>query len=125
MLPADLGVAGMLLIYPITTNEVTPMLPLPRGRAYLFDVLRSIPGPTRERLDQILHMNREIYEQALSLGGVLYPISAVHMTPADWRRHYGAQWEPFVEAKRRHDPDNLFGGSCGIFPSNPRSAWIK
>ncbi|MFO7563395.1 MAG: FAD-binding protein [Enhygromyxa sp.] len=117
--PEDLGTEGaMLLIYPVSTAHAsTPLLPLPKSseRAYLFDVLRCTPGASSAKIQQLLGENRGIYEQALELGGSLYPISAVTMTPEDWQRHFGQHWTAFAAAKRRHDPDGLFGGQCRIF----------
>lgn len=122
--PEDLGVEGaMILIYPIAIREdAAPLLPIPgRDRcAYLFDVLRCVPGADAARVDALLLANRAIYEQALALGGSLYPISAVAMSPADWRRHFGGRWSDFVAAKRRYDPDFILGRGCGIFSAAAR-----
>lgn len=122
--PEDLGTeAGMLLLYPLATAATrTPLLPLPTAgrRAYLFDVLRCLPGATGARVDAIVDRNRSIYAHARSLGGTLYPISAVRMEPADWQRHFGAQWASFVAAKHRYDPDGVLGGGCSIHAPSAR-----
>jgi cytokinin dehydrogenase len=118
--PDDLGVAGgMILIYPIAaTRAATPLLPIPTSseRAYLFDVLRCTPGASPDRVQQLLSDNRRFYEQARALGGSLYTVSAVAMSSEDWQRHFGQHWSALAAAKRRHDPDRLFGGHCRIFP---------
>lgn len=79
--PQTLGVDGaMVLIYPIAAGMVgTPLFVLPRGepRAYLFDVLRCVPGASPRDIEWLLDDNRKIYEDALSARGSLYPISAV------------------------------------------------
>lgn len=117
--PDDLGVDGaMLLVYPAESAQArTPLLrpPHARGRYHLFDVLRCTPGATAPRLDRLLLDNRRIYEQALAAGGSLYPISAVRMSPEDWRRHFGAGWAGLTAAKTRYDPDGLLGHGCAVF----------
>jgi cytokinin dehydrogenase len=115
--PVTLGVDGaMVLIYPIVTKGTAPRLPLVRNeRMYLFDVLRCVPGASNAEIETLLSENRRIHEHARSVGGCMYPIGAVPMSSADWRRHFGAGWSAFADAKRRYDPANILGRGCGIF----------
>lgn len=126
--PESLGVEGaMILIYPIDGRAArTPLLPAPSGRAhaYLFDVLRCIPGASTSRIHELLEQNRRIYESALAAGGSLYPISAVRMSTEDWRHHFGREWSSLIAAKQRFDPDGVLGCECGIFPRSSAGSTI-
>jgi FAD/FMN-containing dehydrogenase len=42
-----------------------------------------------------------------AMGGKRYLSGYVDFTEEMWREHFGAQWEPFVAAKRRWDPDGV------------------
>jgi FAD/FMN-containing dehydrogenase len=111
--PEELGIqSGMLLLYPVRRGPMrAPLLPAPGGEArhYLFDVLRCTPGVAAETLAALVDANRRIYQRCLAFGGALYPISALAMTPADWRRHFGSCWDALRAAKARFDPDHVLG----------------
>lgn len=109
--PTTLGSEGaMILIYPLVARGATPRLALPTGElVYLFDVLRCVPGARPSLIDELMVENRRIHDQALAMGGCMYPIGAVDMSPTDWARHFGRGWSDFIAAKRRFDPGDLLG----------------
>jgi len=63
----------------------------------------------RSRCGTPLEQNRRLWEEGVALGGTAYPIGAVPMSSGDWARHYGFAWEPLQAARRRYDPDGVFG----------------
>lgn len=112
--PADLG-AGILLLYPYTTATLTrPLAVMPNEPVgWHFDLL-SFPAPGADTA-AMLRRNRHLYERAVALGGKRYLIGAIPgMTPADWRRHYGAQWKAATAAKHRYDPAGILTPGQGI-----------
>jgi FAD/FMN-containing dehydrogenase len=62
-----------------------------------------------------VEFNSTLFDQALALKGTHYSISAVRLDRWDWERHYGAQWDLLVTAKRRYDPDNVLASGPDIF----------
>jgi len=49
------------------------------------------------------------------MGTALYPVSAVPMSPEDWRRHFGSAFHRLDEAKRRFDPDHVLTPGYDVF----------
>ena len=43
-------------------------------------------------------------------------LGTMDFTPGDWRRHYGAEWQAFKQAKSEFDPRNILTPGPGIFP---------
>ena len=61
--------------------------------------------------------NRTLYDQAVAVGGTRYIIGAIPgFTQADWRAHFGPQWDNFRRAKQQFDPDNVLTPGQGMFP---------
>lgn len=52
---------------------------------------------------------------SLKLGGYLYPIGSIPMTPSDWQQHFGLKWQFLVTARRRYDPRGILTPGQGIF----------
>jgi FAD/FMN-containing dehydrogenase len=50
-----------------------------------------------------------------ALGGTIYPISAVPLDAADWRRQLGPDWGRLATAKRRFDPGRALSPGTGVF----------
>jgi FAD/FMN-containing dehydrogenase len=80
---------------------------------FLNDVMVTVPD--REEAMRLHRRNRQLYDFARSLGGNLYPIGAIPLTPQDWQEHYGPAWDRFASAKRRFDPDGILAPGPGIF----------
>ena len=109
----DIGGSGLVLVYPVPAETLrTPFIRKPAGEtAFLFALLRTaLPGEE----GSMIAGNRRIYEQALAAGGVAYPVNALPMSPRDWRRHFGSQWNDFARAKQRFDPHGILTPGQGI-----------
>ncbi len=78
-----------------------------------------LPSQTREMADFDLTCAK-LLTLAERLGGRTYPIGFPLGTPfmdeLGWRRHFGAGWHAFQEAKLAHDPARLLTPAPGVFP---------
>jgi FAD/FMN-containing dehydrogenase len=81
---------------------------------FLLDVLRTAAPETQGAAQMVAH-NRKLYERNRQWGGTYYTISAIAMSPEDWKQHYGPAWDGLVAAKRRYDPDSVLTPGPGIF----------
>lgn len=90
---------------------------VPRREAQFFVVglLRSATPGDAAGLAAMVANNHEWVKRATAAGGKLYPICAVPMTPADWRTHFGGDWQRFAAAKRKYDPRRVLTPGQGIF----------
>lgn len=102
---------GMILSYVLRRSRChAPMLRLPdEERFFLFDLLRNVPGASSERIQHLLETNARLWRECIELGGTMYPIGAVPLSPDDWRRQYGPAWERLMAARRRFNPSGLLG----------------
>ena len=115
---ADTG-QGPVLFYPFDTDRMTrPLFRVPGPReAFHLSVLRTAAPPTPEVINAMLAGNRQLYDDAVDIGGTRYIIGAIPgFTQADWRNHFGSQWADFRQAKLRFDPDNVLTPGQGMFP---------
>ncbi|MGW4211138.1 FAD-binding protein [Lentzea sp. NPDC004789] len=110
---ADIGRSGLVIVYPMPTERLrTPLVRKPAGAmAFMLALLRTCP-PGEE--PSMISTNRSIYDQALTAGGVAYPVNALPMSPQDWCRHFGPRWHDFVQAKHRFDPHGILTPGHGI-----------
>jgi cytokinin dehydrogenase len=113
--PADAG--GVVLLYPIPRAVARePFVRLPNSEVvFLMALLRAVNPPNESETSRLLQVNRTQYDQAVALGGTHYPVSAIPLTPADWRTHYGRSWRAFEAAKHEHDPHQVLTPGQGIF----------
>ena len=115
--PAIRGVGPLrILLYPVARSRFgLPLLRLPDGDlSFLVDVLCTA-GPEPGAVGTMLCANRTLLERCRHLGGTFYPIGAIPLSPPDWRRHFGPEWERLVRAKRRFDPGGVLTPGPGIF----------
>lgn len=101
--------------YPFNTDLCNrPLFRLPdEPVAFLLDVMATCSEEDRARM--AIERNRRFFEQARELGSKHYPITAIPLNQADWKRHYGPHWEAFSQAKARYDPDKVLSPGPGIF----------
>jgi cytokinin dehydrogenase len=113
--PADLGPFGQVVVSAFHRRSVTsPLLRLPAGGlCFTFNLIR-IP-PTGDTADQLVAANRAVYERVHAAGGTLYPVSALPMTPPDWREHFGSAFGRLREAKQNFDPDHVLTPGYELF----------
>jgi cytokinin dehydrogenase len=114
--PADLGVGGVILLYPFRRSALRAPLPRVPGQrlVFLFALLRTASDGAMGSAAMI-EANRDLYRRVRALGGTQYPVGSVPMTALDWRRHFGPVWPALAAAKRRYDPGNLLTPGQRIF----------
>lgn len=107
----------IVLFFPFVADKLNrPLLRVPEGDTFfLFDVLLTVP-PVQQAVDAALSFNRAMYDQNVAQGGTSYVISAVQLSPQDWKKHFQPEWGHLVSAKRRYDPSNVLGPGPGVFP---------
>jgi cytokinin dehydrogenase len=113
----DLGV-GPIILYPTRSAPFgRPLLRRPAGELiWQFDILRTAL-PTGTPAEVLIAANRRLYERVREIGGYLYPVGAVPVTPRDWARHFGDSWPALVRAKRRYDPAGILTPGQDVFDS--------
>ena len=113
--PANVLPGSPILFYPMLRSKLNRMFPpLPDDELfYGFDVLRTVP-PHPGLVMNALERNRHFHELNRSLGGRLYPISAVKQSRSDWKKHFSPNWDTLLSERIKHDPGNLFGHSVGL-----------
>lgn len=114
--PADIGLSGVILLYPVRRRLLrTPLLRVPGEElVFLFTLLKTA-SPGAAGPAAMVAANRVLYERVQAAGGTQYPVGTVPTTHADWRRHFGEQWSRFEAAKRRYDPAGILTPGHGIF----------
>ncbi|EST31414.1 hypothetical protein N566_20665 [Streptomycetaceae bacterium MP113-05] len=115
--PADVGPAGVVLLYPLQREELhAPLLRMPRDRVpYLLAVLRTCPPEDTATVDRLLAANRAAYEAVRDAGGKQYPVGSIPFGRDDWRDHFGPAWPFLAAARDRYDPDGILVPGQGIF----------
>ena len=108
---------SLLLFFPFNRDLLTcPMFQVPdESIFFLFDIIRTAPADPNV-VDAVLQDNRRLYDQNVALGGKSYTISAVEMSPADWRAHFGFAWPLLSTVKAIRDPGNILGAGVAVFP---------
>lgn len=114
---AQLLPGSLLLFYVHSTATLNrPLFRVPDD-PYFFQlsVLPTV-APDPAVVNGFLAFNRGLFEQARSLGGKHYTISAIPLSPADWKAHFHPYFGLVTSAKHRHDPDGVLGPGPGVFP---------
>jgi hypothetical protein len=117
-IPADKAVPGtIVLFFPLVADRFRrPLLRVPDGDDFfLFDILLTTP-PDPAAVRQALQANRALYDYNVAQGGTSYVISAVELSPQDWKNHFQSEWPRLVSAKQNYDPANVLGAGPGVFP---------
>jgi FAD/FMN-containing dehydrogenase len=115
--PADLGAFGQVAISAFPRAAATG--PLPRLPAddlvYAFNMVRIPTTDAAAEADRLIKDNRAIYERIRAAGGTLYPVSALPMSQADWRSHFGPYWPQVESSKKSFDPGRILTPGYEIF----------
>ncbi|GAB2463727.1 hypothetical protein GCM10027063_01300 [Promicromonospora xylanilytica] len=120
--PADAG--GVALLYPTNGSLITrPQVMVPQGPVFfLLALLRAVSPPDDAEAERLIAENDALYARVLAAGGTSYPVNALHLTPADWRAHFGDRWPAVRRAKARFDPRRVLTPGQGIFESVSRAS---
>lgn len=118
--PDDVGVAGLMLLFPQRRSRFTRrFLRVPRQNEwfYLFDILTSAntPGPNPDFESRMMTRNRTLFEKARRYGGTRYPIGSLDFSRLDWAIQYGETYPELVLLKQRFDPAGILTPGPGIF----------
>ena len=96
---------GRALPHPTRARSTPPSCACPRTRsAWAFNLIRIPPTGDSGEARRLVRANRATYRRVSDAGGVLYPVSALPLSPRGWRRHFGPAFATLAKAKRRHDP---------------------
>ena len=112
--PADLGPYGRLVFYPIDTGPfATELLRIPAEPVmFVLNLFRFLP-PDHDLVGAAVTENRSLYRQVRRHGGLLYPVSAFPMRPADWKAHFGSAWDKLLDAVDHFDRHHLLAPGQG------------
>jgi cytokinin dehydrogenase len=123
--PAVLGEAdqhglrfcGVVQLRPLSGRVLrAPLLRRPPGELLcLLSLMRTAPPTDPDAVRRMVAANRALYDRARALGGVLHPVSALPMTPEDWRAHFGPAWPELARAKDRYDPRHILTRGYGLW----------
>jgi cytokinin dehydrogenase len=120
--PADIGLSGVILLYPLRRSLLnTPLLRVPDDELVFLFALLKTASPGAADPDAMVAANRALYDRARAFGGTRYPVGAVPFTTADWREHYGPQWPNLTAAKHRYDPAAILTPGPAVFASQADS----
>jgi cytokinin dehydrogenase len=105
-LPPSILVGGHVLLWPAkaTTSRSRLFMRPPGENLMGFGILPAIPPPFWSEARPMLENASRL---SIAMGGKRYLSGFVDFTEEDWREHFGPQWEPFVAAKRKYDPDGI------------------
>ncbi len=120
--PADAG--GVALLYPVSKAPITrPQVIVPNGPVFfLLALLRAVSPPDDAEAERLIAENDALYARVLASGGTQYPVNALHLSPADWRIHYGDRWPAVLRAKLHYDPRRVLTPGQGIFEDLSRAS---
>jgi FAD/FMN-containing dehydrogenase len=110
----DLG-EGVFLVFPFVRPEGAKNLALSPDAPmnWLVDILRF---DGRQPMGAShLRQNRVLFDRAVAMGGLRYPIAAVELGPEDHRHHYGARWDEVCALKERFDPRGILTPGQRVF----------
>jgi cytokinin dehydrogenase len=105
-LPPSILVGGHVLLWPAKGNTSRSRLFMrPPGENLMgFGILPAIPPKFWPEARPMLENASRL---SIAMGGKRYLSGFVDFNEEDWREHFGAEWEPFVAAKRKFDPDAI------------------
>jgi FAD/FMN-containing dehydrogenase len=105
-LPPSILVGGHILIWPAKGRASRSRLFMrPPGEDLIgFGVLPAIPPKYWEEARPMIE---SLHRMSVLFGGKRYLSGWIDFTPEEWRGHFGPEWDAFVRAKRRWDPDGI------------------
>lgn len=108
---------GVVQLRPLCGRALrAPMLRRPSGELLcLLSLMRTAPPTDPGAVQRMVAANRALYERARAVDGVLHPVSALPMTPEDWRAHFGPDWADFARVKEQYDPRHILTRGYGLW----------
>lgn len=108
---------GVVQLRPLSGRVLrAPLLRRPPGELLcLLSLMRTAPPTDPGAVQRMVAANRALYERARAVGGVLHPVSALPMTPQDWRAHFGPDWTDFARVKEQYDPRHILTRGYGLW----------
>ena len=105
-LPPSILVGGHVLLWPAkgSTSRSRLFMRPPGENLMGFGILPAIPPKYWPEAKPMLENASRL---SIAMGGKRYLSGYVDFNEAEWREHYGAEWEPFRAAKRKYDPDAI------------------
>jgi cytokinin dehydrogenase len=80
-----------------------------------FNVIRMPAANDPAATERMVADNRLLYRRIRSAGGLLYPVSALPMSPDDWKDHFGPRWSVRDDVKRHYDPLGILTPGHDVF----------
>ena len=119
-LPPSILVGGHVLLWPAKgKTSQSPFFMRPPGEDLLgVGVLPAIPPRFWEQARPMLDNLGRLTEL---MGGKRYLSGYIDWSEAQWRAHFGDQWEPFCALKRKYDPDSILNPGFVPFPASRRA----
>lgn len=114
--PADIGLSGVILLYPIPRRRLrAPLLRVPGEELVFLLTLLRTASPVAAGPAVMVEANRALYQRVQAVGGTQYPVGTIPTAHADWCRHFGPWWQRLSAAKRRYDPAGILAPGQGVF----------
>jgi cytokinin dehydrogenase len=121
--PEDLGTASAIRVsFWKRAPFARPLLRIPAEDTSVYVVIQRTETTDPDVIARMLRGNRTLFERNREIGGMLYPFSALELSPRDWERHYGPRWAALADAKRRYDPDQVFASGPNLFRTHRPSS---
>jgi FAD/FMN-containing dehydrogenase len=123
-LPPSILVGGHVLLWPAKGNTSHSRLFMrPPGENLMgFGILPAIPPKFWPEAKPML---QNASRMSVAMGGKRYLSGYVEFDDAEWRAHFGGEWEFFRSAKQKYDPDGILNPGFVPLQSAPRKAAAK
>uniref|UniRef100_A0A0D9UXQ3 cytokinin dehydrogenase n=1 Tax=Leersia perrieri TaxID=77586 RepID=A0A0D9UXQ3_9ORYZ len=109
------NIAGPLIIYPVNKSKWDPAMSAVTPDEEVFYVVSLLFSSVANDLDFLEAQNKKIL-RFCDLAGIGYKEYLAHYTiRGDWVRHFGANWDRFVQRKDKYDPKKLLSPGQDIF----------
>jgi FAD/FMN-containing dehydrogenase len=113
----DLGPFGQVALVPVRRSAISsPLLRMPADDlCYAFNLVRIPATKDASEANRLVDANKATYGRIKAAGGTLYPVSALPMSKAEWRDHFGSAFGQLDAAKQQYDPDEILTPGYEIF----------
>ncbi|MEE8142755.1 MAG: FAD-binding protein [Planctomycetota bacterium] len=104
-LPPGILIGGHALVWPAKGVSDSRLFMRPPGDNLIgFGILPAIPAKFWPDVQPMIDNASRL---SILMGGKRYLSGYIHFSAAEWRQHFGEQWQPFYAAKRKYDPDSV------------------